>query len=160
MGGASPEELFLILRVNREFERVFGYSQVEMREVFKSEGSKVLYQLLAPQSLPLLTQWLTEAMLGGRTEYRQLVTVVNKYKGTVRVRPPLQVDVRQERHLQADDARLHTHARQTQVTPHNATQGHTMTAGLGVYGVRRWSDGVSEAVEEGVVAAGAERWGS
>ena len=76
-----PEELFLIIRVNREFERVFGYSQASMRDLFRSEGSKVLYRLLAPPSLPLLTQWLTEAMLGGRTEYRQLVTIINKYKG-------------------------------------------------------------------------------
>ena len=74
-----PEPMFLLIRVNREFERLFGYSQATMRDLFRSEGSKVLYRLLVPQSLPQLSKWLTEAMLGGRTEYRALVTIINKW---------------------------------------------------------------------------------
>ena len=76
--GSPPEQIFLIIRVNREFERLFGYSQATMRDLFRTEGSKVIYRLLVPQSLPQLSKWLTEAMLGGRTEYRALVTIINK----------------------------------------------------------------------------------
>jgi len=36
---------------------------------------------LTPPSLPILSKWLTEAAMGGRSEYRALVTIVNKWKG-------------------------------------------------------------------------------
>ena len=75
-------ELFLTIRVNREFERLFGYSQPYMRDLFRSEGGKVLYRLLTSPSMPVLSKWLTEALIGERTEFKAVVTIVNRYKGT------------------------------------------------------------------------------
>ena len=80
---SSPgSELFLTIRVNREFERLFGYSQPYMRDLFRSEGGKVLYRLLSSPSMPVLSKWLTEALIGERTEFKAVVTIVNRYKGT------------------------------------------------------------------------------
>ena len=79
---SAGSELFLTIRVNREFERLFGYSQPYMRDLFRSEGGKVLYRLLTAPSMPVLSKWLTEALIGERTEFKAVVTIVNRYKGT------------------------------------------------------------------------------
>ena len=78
----TSSQLFLTIRVNREFERLFGYAQPFMRDLFRSEGGKVLYRLLSGPSMPLLSKWLTEALIGERTEFKAVVTIVNRYKGT------------------------------------------------------------------------------
>ena len=69
------------MRVNREFERLFGFSQASMRDLFRSEGGKVLYTLLTPQSMGVLSRWLTEALTGGRSEMKAIVTILNKWRG-------------------------------------------------------------------------------
>lgn len=53
-----------------------------MRDLFRSEGGKVLYRLLTSPSMPVLSKWLTEALIGERTEFKAVVTIVNRYKGT------------------------------------------------------------------------------
>ena len=81
---SSPvnSDVFLTIRVNREFERLFGYSQPYMRDLFRSEGGKVLYRLLSNPSMPVLSKWLTEGLIGERTEFKAVVTIINRYKGT------------------------------------------------------------------------------
>ena len=79
---SSSDILFLTVRVNREFERLFGYSQPYMRDLFRSEGGKVLYRLLSAPSMPVLSKWLTEALIGERTEFKAVVNIMNRYKGT------------------------------------------------------------------------------
>jgi len=74
-------EVDLIIQVNREFERLFGYSQRDMRDLMMREGTKGLYRLYRPDSLYQIGRWLTEACLGHRTEFKAIVHLVNKFKG-------------------------------------------------------------------------------
>ena len=77
----SLSEVDLVIQVNREFERLFGYSQREMKDLVMREQAKGLYRLYTPQSLLIVGRWLTEAVVGVRTEFRAIVHVVNKWKG-------------------------------------------------------------------------------
>ena len=78
---ARLSEVDLVVQVNREFERLFNYSQREIRDLMCREGSKALYRLYTPASLLLLGRWLAEACTGMRTEFKAVVTIVNKYRG-------------------------------------------------------------------------------
>ena len=73
------------MQVNREFERLFGYSQREMKDMMLREQSRALWRLYTPQSLLVVGSWLTEACTGMRTEFRAIVSVVNKWKGVTPV---------------------------------------------------------------------------
>ena len=77
----SLSEVDLVIQVNREFERLFGYSQREMKDLVMREQAKGLYRLYTPESLLTVGRWLTEAVIGIRTEFRAIVNVVNKGKG-------------------------------------------------------------------------------
>ena len=77
----SLSEVDLAIQVNREFERLFGYSQREMKDLMMREQAKGLYRLYTPQSLLQLGRWLTEACTGVKTEFKAIVTIVNKWRG-------------------------------------------------------------------------------
>jgi hypothetical protein len=73
----------MTVQVNREFERKFGYTQRQMKELMIRDGPKGLFRLYRPDSLACVGQWLSQACLGETTEFRAYVWCVNKWKGEI-----------------------------------------------------------------------------
>ena len=82
---SPPIEVALSVHVNPAFERLFGYSQAELRQHFIRDGGKALYQLTRRDDWEKLMELDQEATWGREQEYRTYAVIVNKWKGEVRV---------------------------------------------------------------------------
>ena len=68
---------------NAAFERLLGFKQVELRELFSNEGEKALFGLVSSDNWPSLLQLDKELRLGWREEGRLLLTAINKWRERV-----------------------------------------------------------------------------
>jgi len=73
-------EIHLIVHVNKEFERLFGFSQSEMKVMCMREGRKSLYRLTRADSLEALHKLDMRAVFSGQTEFKSYITCVNKWQ--------------------------------------------------------------------------------
>ena len=81
---APPIEVPLAVHVNPAFERLFGFSQAELRQHFIRDGGKALYALMHRDDWEKLMELDQEATWGHEQEYRTYAAIVNKWKGEVR----------------------------------------------------------------------------
>lgn len=73
----------LSVTVNSSFERMFGYSQSEIRSQSIKHGSKSYYALIRPDCWEQIMYAEQEASFGRTHEYMLYVTCVTKWKGEV-----------------------------------------------------------------------------
>ena len=65
-------------QVNREFERLLGYSQAEVRASFLQWGEKAMYGLLRPEDWPEVMDLNREAKMMKRTDFRARCTAITR----------------------------------------------------------------------------------
>ena len=75
---SPPIEMALSVHVNPPFERLFGYSQAELRQHFIRDGGKALYYLTRRDDWEKLMELDQEATWGREQEYRTYACIVNK----------------------------------------------------------------------------------
>lgn len=71
------------VRVNREWERLFGYTAAEMRALMLREGMSGVYRLARVDSVQVAHRVGVEALLTGHTDYRFWSVVVTKFLSEV-----------------------------------------------------------------------------
>ena len=60
----------MLVHVNREWERLFGYTQAELRALLIKDGMRALYRLTRLDSMQSSHRVAVDAMLAGNTDYR------------------------------------------------------------------------------------------
>ena len=78
-----PIEVPMSVCVNAAFERLFGWSQAELRQHLIRDGGKTLYLLTRRDSWERLMELDQEANWGQQHEYRTYAVCVNKYRGEI-----------------------------------------------------------------------------
>ena len=76
-------EMALSVQVNPAFERLFGFSQAELRQQFIRDGGKALYGLTRRDDWEKLMELDQEAVWGREQEYRTYAVIVNKWRAEV-----------------------------------------------------------------------------
>jgi hypothetical protein len=74
----------LQVRVNHEFERLFGISQREVRDMWRNDASRATRRVFSEESIEFLCDSLCEALIGGRSEYCTYNTASNRWGGKTR----------------------------------------------------------------------------
>ena len=76
---APPIEVPMSVSVNPAFERLFGYSQAELRQHLIRDGGRALYLLTRSEDWERLMELDQEATWGREHEYRTYAVIVNKW---------------------------------------------------------------------------------
>ena len=74
----------LSVHVNKEFERLFGYSQQQIKNLYCRSGIKAIYRFYPPEEVQHLVRILVEGVLRRRSESLIETTILNKWSGPVR----------------------------------------------------------------------------
>jgi len=75
----EPLERETVMLVNHAWERLFGYSQAEVRQLLMARSYRALYDFIRQDTLPIVHRVTLEAMTNGLREYSFLYVIANKY---------------------------------------------------------------------------------
>jgi len=105
-GLVRPVEMHLTVQVNREWERLFGYTQAELRALIMKDGLRALYRLTRVDSQRSLHRTSLDALLAGSTDFRYYSILVSKWQAEVSclVHTRIQLQQRQQQTSKAPAA--------------------------------------------------------
>jgi len=99
----------MLVYTNREWERLFGYTQAEMRTMVMKDGPKVvMHKLLAGEGFEYRLNRGVDCMLSGQTTTRYYSQIVNKWGCVVPVLTSLRMLIAEDGDLEGIVHQWHT----------------------------------------------------